>query len=343
MKNKTLSKIAMLVLAVVVFGFIAYKTDWAKTREAISGANYGLVLIGAIIMSLSHFLRGYRWSILGKSAGYPLNKRRAFYSVMSGYLVNAATSRGGEVVRCALTAKSEKAPVETMIGTVITERIIDLITMMVIALLALALQFNELWNFAYDFAFVPIMKHWQWIALAIAGSVISLLLIRQFKPKKEKKEGGLFSKFMTGINSFFEIPNKVPFILTSFGIWLGYWLSMYLQLEALHITEHLNIANALAVLMFSSLGIIIPVPGGAGVWYSIAYGLQMVYGFNEGDAATFGIFTVAFSNIFHVLLGGISYGLLFFELQRAEPSLKGQEIATNSHEGENLDPPKSGE
>jgi hypothetical protein len=95
-------------------------------------------------------------------------------------------------------------------------------------------------------------------------------------------------------------------------------MSMYLQLEALHITSHLSIGNALTVLMFSSLGIIIPVPGGAGVWYSIAYGLTLVFGFNATDAATFGIFTVAFSNLFHIALGGISYGLLFFQMQKNE-------------------------
>ena len=328
MNKKTASKVLMILLAAVVFGFIIYKTDWVATKDAISGANYGLVFIGALIMSLSHYLRAYRWSLLGKSAGYPLNKRRAFYSVMSGYLVNAATSRGGEVARCALTAKSEKAPVETLIGTVITERIIDLITMLIMAVLALAIQFNVLWSFAYDFAIEPLIQNWQWIALFIVGAILSFFLIKRFRPKKEKSSDGFLSKFLSGLNSFFEIPNKGPFILASFGIWLGYWLSLYLQLEALQITEHMNIANALAILMFSSLGIIIPVPGGAGVWYSIAYGLQMVYGFSESNAATFGIFTVAFSNIFHVLLGGISYALLFFEVQRLDPP---------QNDGENLD------
>lgn len=333
MNKKTASKVLMILLAVVVFGFIIYKTDWAATKDAISGVNYGLVLLGALIMTISHYLRGYRWSILGKSAGYPLNKRRAFYSVMSGYLVNAATSRGGEVARCALTAKSEKAPVETLIGTVITERIIDLITMLIMALLALAVQFNVLWSFAYDFVLEPLAQNWQWITLFVVGAVLSFFLIKKFSPKKEKSADGFLSKFLSGLNSFFEIPKKGPFILVSFGIWLGYWLSLYLQLEALQITEHMNIANALAVLMFSSLGIIIPVPGGAGVWYSIAYGLQMVYGFSESNATTFGIFTVAFSNIFHVLLGGISYALLFFEVQRLD---------LPQNDGENLEQREAG-
>lgn len=327
MNKKTIGRILMLLLALAVFGYIGYKTDWNATWDAIQGAHYGLVFIGALIMALAHFLRAYRWTLLGKSSGYPMNARRAFYSVMAGYLVNAATSRGGEVVRCALTAKSEKAPVETLIGTVITERIIDLITMALMALLCLAIQFNELSQFALDVVWIPLVKNAPLIGLFIAGIVISFFITKKFFPKKEQNGNGFIQKLVSGLGSVFAVEQKLTFWATSIGIWFCYWMSMYLQLEALAITEHLNIANALAVLLFSSLGIIIPVPGGAGVWYSIAYGLTLIYGFTDANATTFGVFTVAFSNLFHILLGGISYGLLFLEIQRNEKLNPNQNLA----------------
>lgn len=318
MNKKTLSRILMLLLALSVFGYIGVKTDWTATWTAIQGAHYGLIFVGTIIMVLAHFLRAYRWSILGSTTGYPLNVRRAFCSVMAGYLVNAATSRGGEVVRCALTAKSEKAPVETLIGTVITERIIDLITMAFMALLCLLIQYNVISQFAYTSIWLPLRTHGPMALLILAGAAISFIVARKLFPKKEKNPNGILQKLLSGINSVFQVKEKGTFWGLSLGIWFCYWMSMYLQLEALEITEHLTIGNALAVLLFSSLGIIIPVPGGAGVWYSIAYGLTLVFGFTEGNAATFGIFTVAFSNIFHIVLGGICYGLLFYELQKNE-------------------------
>ena len=318
MNKKTLSRILMLVLAFAVFGYIGYKTDWVATWDAIQGANYGLIFIGALIMGLAHYLRGYRWSLPGESAGFPLNKRRAFYSVMAGYLVNAATSRGGEVVRCALTSKSEKAPVETLIGTVITERIIDLLSMVFMALLCLVIQFDVISNFAFEVVWTPIKLNLNLIILALAGSGISYFIAKKLLPKKEKNPNGILQKLLSGINSVFQVKQKSTFWTISLGIWFCYWMSMYLQLEALEITAHLTIGNALAILLFSSLGIIIPVPGGAGVWYSIAYGLTFVFGLSDGNATTFGVFTVAFSNIFHILVGGICYGLLFFEVQRNE-------------------------
>ncbi len=318
MNKKTISRILMLVLAIAVFGYIGYKTDWTATWKAIQGAHYGLVFIGSIIMALAHFMRAARWSLLSASVGFPLNKKRAFYSVMAGYLVNAATSRGGEVVRCALTSKSEKAPVETLIGTVISERIIDLISMVFMALLCLLLQFDILFQFAIDFVWIPLKSNAPILFMILGGSLISFFIARKLFPKKETSKDGIVHKLLAGLNSVFKVKDKKTFIGLSLGIWFAYWMSMYLQLEALEITQHLTMGNALAVLLFSSLGIIIPVPGGAGVWYSIAYGLTLVFGFSTGDAATFGIFTVAFSNIFHILLGGICYGLLFYEVQKNE-------------------------
>ncbi|MCL9980649.1 MAG: flippase-like domain-containing protein [Bacteroidia bacterium] len=314
------TKALMIIFAVGVFVYIGVETNWVETWKAVKSANYFYILLAVILMTTAHYLRGARWDQLSRAAGYPINHRRAFYSVMSGYLVNVATSRGGEVVRCALTAKSEKAPVETLVGTVITERIIDLVIMLFMAALALMLQFDVLYQFAEPYVIKPLFNNGAYILLALIIAATALYFWRKFTAKKDKKEGGIIQKLLHGINSAFELENKVKFITYSFAIWFAYWVSLYFQLQALEMTQHLTLFNALAILIFSSLGVIIPLPGGAGVWYAIAYGLTLVYGLPQESAKTFGIFTVAFSNIFHLLLGGISYGLLFFEMQSNEKS-----------------------
>lgn len=318
------TKVLMVIFAIGVFVYIGVETNWVETWKAVKSANYFYILLSVIVMSTAHYLRGARWDQLSRAAGYPINHRRAFYSVMSGYLVNVATSRGGEVVRCALTAKSEKAPIETLVGTVITERIIDLVIMGFMGLLALMLQFDVLYQFAEPYVIKPILSNGPVIIVALLLALIFLYLWRKFTAKKEKTEGGLIQKLLQGINSAFELEHKAKFISYSFAIWFAYWISLYFQLQSLEMTQHFTVFNALAILIFSSLGVIIPVPGGAGVWYAIAYGLTLVYGLPDESAKTFGIFTVAFSNIFHVILGGISYGLLFFEMQsneKSEPSI----------------------
>ncbi len=308
----------MIVLAIVVFGFIGYKTDWDKTLQSIKDANYTMIGIGSIIMLGAHFLRAYRWNMLTETANYKLNHRRTFYSVMAGYLVNAATSRGGEVVRCALTAKSEKTPLEILIGTVITERIVDLIFMFVLAVICLFVQFDQFYGFANEYVFTPILNH-LWVLSFIPVVIIGgFFAYKKIIKGSKNKQDSLIGRLLTGLKSIFLVQNKVLFALVSLGIWLGYWGGMYFQLQALGITAHFTVANALGILIFSAIGVVIPLPGGAGVWAVIAYGLEFIYHMSHDQSQTFGIFNIAFSNIFHILMGAICYFLLFIEIQKID-------------------------
>lgn len=308
----------MIVFAIVVFAFIGYSLDWANTWESIKRANFYMIGLGSLTMLVAHFLRGYRWNMLTETANIKLNHRRSFYSVMTGYLVNAATSRGGEVVRCALTAKSEKAPVETLIGTVITERIADLFFMLVLGIVCVLIQFDQFFGFIQQYIFNPIVQKPWIIAIILIIIFTAWLLIKKVSKNKKDNQDTLIGRLLVGMKSILKLKNPVLFTILSLGIWLGYWIGMYFQLQALDITIHFNFANALGILMFSAMGIIIPIPGGAGVYGTIAVGLSLMYGLTTSQAQTFSIFNVAFSNIFHISLGAICYGLLFFEIRKIE-------------------------
>ena len=97
----------------------------------------------------------------------------------------------------------------------------------------------------------------------------------------------------------------------------GYWLNTYFMLKSLDVTMHFTLANALGVLIFSTLGVIVPLPGGAGVWGTLAYGLTLIYGLPQDQANTFGIYSVAVSNLLMIVFGSISYLLLYLDIQKA--------------------------
>jgi uncharacterized protein (TIRG00374 family) len=306
----------MITLAVVVFGYIGYKIDWNNTWQSVKNAYLPLILLAACTMIFAHFIRAYRWNMLTQTNGYTLNVRRSFYSVMIGYLVNTATSRGGEVVRCAMTAKSEKTPVEILIGTVITERIIDLFSLIFMFLVCLLLQFQEMFGFVNTQVFIPLKNNLLWVVLSLAIGIFLLWIWKKYQVKKPKNEASFLQKLLNGMNSIFLIKNPIKFIFLSLLIWFCYWFSLYFQLESLEITQHLTPGNALGILIFSAIGIIIPVPGGAGAWGPIAYGMTFIYHLNQNNAESFGIFTIAFSILLQVVIGGVCYGLLFYEMQK---------------------------
>jgi uncharacterized membrane protein YbhN (UPF0104 family) len=105
------------------------------------------------------------------------------------------------------------------------------------------------------------------------------------------------------------------------GIWIGYWLNTYFMLKSLDVTVDFTLANALGVLIFSTLGVIVPLPGGAGVWGTLAYGLTLIYGLPQDQANTFGIYSVAVSNLLMIVFGSISYLLLYLEIQKANKNV----------------------
>ncbi|MEY3717798.1 MAG: hypothetical protein RL285_1673, partial [Bacteroidota bacterium] len=235
-------------------------------------------------------------------------------------------SRGGEFVRCAMAAKSEKAPVPTLVGSVVTERIIDLLVLLSLCLLCLGIQFQEFYGFFDQYIITPLAKYYTPISVILLVGIFGVRYLKKQRARKPKTEGkgepsliekfsagepSLIEKFSAGLQSVLHLKQPVVFILSSYGIWIGYWLSTYCTLQSLDITEHLTIANALGVVIFSSLGVIIPIPGGAGVWGTLAYGLTLIYGLSEVHANSFGIFSVAFSNLLMIVFGGIAY-LLFY-------------------------------
>jgi len=318
--KKIISQTLLILLAAGVFIVIGLKIDWQQTANAVRNANLNWLIGATVTMLYAHYLRGWRWNMLTEPAGYPLNKIRAFYTVMIGYLVNVATSRGGEFVRCAMAAKSEKAPVPTLVGSVVTERIVDLLVLMSLCLLCLALQFQEFLGFFNQYIIQPAADHYVPLMMLLVLGTVGLQFIKKRQAQKPKTEEStsLFSKFSAGLQSVLHLKQPALFIASSYGIWLGYWLSTYCTLQSLDITAHLTLANALGVVIFSSLGVIIPIPGGAGVWGTVSYGLTLIYGLADSQANTYGIFTVAFSNILMIVFGAIAYLLFYLAVRKID-------------------------
>jgi uncharacterized protein (TIRG00374 family) len=117
--KKILSNLLFAALAVGLSWLIIRRIDLQRTLAALQSSDLFWVGLAAASTLLAHFFRSYRWNHLLEPLGYRMNNRRTYYAVLTGYLVNAGTSRGGEVVRCALLAKSEKVPFEILVGTVI--------------------------------------------------------------------------------------------------------------------------------------------------------------------------------------------------------------------------------
>jgi len=280
------------------------------------------LLLMALVAFISHFLRAERWKMLLVPSGNHVKLSNSFYSLMIGYLVNLAVPRGGEVSRCYNLYKLEKTPVEISFGTVVVERIVDVLCLLTVIALAFVMEWSKLIAFLNTLGVgsnggggihIPV---WAWIALiSLLGFGLLVWLFRK-NEKLRKVIGG----FREGLLSIFQLKNKWLFITYSITIWLLYFLMSYCVIKAFDTTDELGFSAVLTVFALGAIAMAAPLPGGAGSYHTIVpMGLVMLYHLPQADA-------IAFVFIFHawqtltMIVGGvvsliISYWLIRWKNQ----------------------------
>ena len=272
------------------------KDDKINIGKAFEQANYFWVFVSLFLGILSHISRAMRWKILLQPLGFKPKTSNTFFAVMVGYLANYALPRLGEVSRCGVLTKYEKIPFTEGFGTVIAERVIDLICLIIIFTITLFIQFDTLYAYTYNKILAPLftklhglIEHPLYVIIAL-GIVTALFLFIKSKSKKSdsilSKGINLIKGFGEGIKSVKDLQNPYLFIFHSVFIWTMYTASLYVSFKCFNETQHLGAEASFAVLIFSTLGVIF-VPGGTGAMQALV---------TETLTSIFGIsFTIAFA------------------------------------------------
>jgi glycosyltransferase 2 family protein len=269
----------------------------------------GWLIFMAVIAIFSHLLRAERWRMLLEPSGYKGKLNYSFLSLMVGYLVNMVIPRGGEVSRCYNLYKLDKTPVDISFGTVVVERIVDLVCLLSLIGLAFILEWERLLAFINT---LPIgngeSTSKMSLLIYIVAGLIVLVLLFIWVVKRNNKVNGFFKRtwhgFKDGFLSIFRLKNKGLFITYSIIIWLLYFLMSYTVILAFPETAHLGIEAVLSLFAIGSIAMAVPLPGGAGSYHILVpQGLVFLYNINQAEA-------VAFTFIFHgwqtaiLILGG---------------------------------------
>jgi len=321
--RKVLVNLVFLLLALLLLWLILQKVDLRSSWNALTGARLSWVLGASCITLLAHFLRAYRWNYLLQPLGYRMNNLRSYLAVLSGYLLNAGTSRGGELLRCAMLSRSERIPVALLLGTVITERIVDVLLLGLMFSAALLFEFKYLFGYVQEHIWHPVYGKFGTTGLLLAGAgAVALLLIGivvlSRRNKRTPTDGGegLLQRLSSGLRSILLLQQPLLFVLSSLGIWMCYALSAWMLMKALPATAHLWPTAGLSIVLFSAIGISIPAPAGLGIVFPIAHGIAQVYGIAEQDAANYALLNLAFNNILILITGSIAYLWFWMAMQK---------------------------
>ncbi|MDG1529055.1 MAG: lysylphosphatidylglycerol synthase transmembrane domain-containing protein [Polaribacter sp.] len=308
--NNTVKKSLKIVLPLALGGFLVWYSLSNISIDVLIGyfknAKYSWIFLGLFFGVLSHLSRAYRWKFMLEPIGYKPKFTNSVLAVLIAYLVNLAIPRAGEVSRAAVMANYENVPFEKGFGTIVAERIADLIMMLIIVAITLFVQFD----FIYDLLtknFDPTK-----IILLLVALIIGFFVFSSFVKKAKK---GFLLKIKTfvaglveGVTSIFKMKSKWAFIFHTVFIWAMYVAMFWATIPAI---DGLNVPIGGVLIGFIAGGFSIAATnGGVGLYPIAVAGAFALFGIDEEPANAFGWIMWTAQTAMIVIFGGLSFLVL---------------------------------
>lgn len=287
-------------IRIVIFLAIAILLLWVSFKginfndlwQILKKAEYGWLLPATAMTLISFFIRGRRWILLIEPLGYKPRLINAYHAIATGYLVNLIFPRLGEVTKCAALGEKEKIPLDKLVGTMLIERTIDILTVFVIFGLTLVAGSTLTGSFLSDNVVAPVGRRLSSslgtviIVSVLVIGMIALAILLFIRKREKLSEKKTFKKIYTfadgivdGLKSISRLKRKWEFIIMTVLLWVAYLFMTYFPLLCLESTSGLGLRGGLFVLVIGSFGMAAPVQNGMGAFHWIvSRGLLVAFG-----------------------------------------------------------------
>lgn len=317
--------ILFLIIGIVLLWVSFRGIDFKKLGATLREAEYGWLLLSAAFSVIAFFIRARRWILLIEPLGYTPGLKNTYHSLVTGYFANLIFPRLGEVTRCVALGKKEKLPFDKLVGTVIIERTIDFLTVLILLGLTIVGGSTTTGRFLSDSVITPVNERLSSLIgsssliyfLIIALGVLGIFLAVSLRKKLSRRP--LFGKFylffdgiIEGLKSIASLKRKWEFIMLTILMWSSYFLMAYFPLLCLDSTSGLGFGGAMFILVIGSFGMAVPVQSGLGAFHWIvSRGLLVVYGVPLEEGLAYATLSHESQLIVVALLGSVSLFILF--------------------------------
>ena len=306
--NKRIAKglkiLIPLALGVFLVWYSLSKISISTLLHYFKEANYYWIALALIFGLLSHLSRAYRWKFMLEPLGFKPKIQNSIMAVFAAYLTNYGIPRSGEVMRAAIFANYENVPFEKGFGTIVAERIADLLVMLLIILITLFLQ--------YDYISNLLLNNFNPVSL-IVGLIGLIILAGIFFALIAKAKSGIAFKIKTfvlgvieGATSIFKMKKKWAFIGHTLFIWLMYLLMFYVTTFAFPALS--NIPFAAILIGFIAAGFSIAATnGGVGSYPEAIVLAFMLFNIAEEPSRAFGWIMWSAQTALIIFFGALSF------------------------------------
>ncbi|MFM2232309.1 MAG: hypothetical protein RJB31_1010 [Bacteroidota bacterium] len=289
-----------------------------KVKELVFNAKPIVLIPCILVLVLSHYLRALRWKMLIKPLGKTPGTLNVFLAVLTGFFFNLLFPRLGEVMKCTFLGKYEKIPVDKLIGTMVAERVLDLICLVLVIFLAISTQIDLVGGYAKEL-FDQILSKFNASPTAILLMIMILLslsivcYIIYLKTRHSlflMKIKNWIRGIVEGLVSVRHVENKPMFIGYTLTIWFLYLASIRIGFYAMQDLVHLGWVPSLSILTFGSFAMI-ATQGGIGAYQFAVQKTLLLYGVKEVSGLAFGWLLWSVQTVMLFITGPISLLLLF--------------------------------
>ena len=308
-----------LLLGAVILYWIYRNFNFEEVSLAFKSMDMWWFWLSCVFGVLSHAIRGWRWNLTLAPLGYHPSSSNCVNSIFIAYAANLIVPRIGEVSRCIVLERYDKVPFAQSLGTLVSERLVDTLMVVIITAIAVLSQWHVFYAFVADSGtsgsatvFSSIGRVAVFVLSAIAVGILLYLLLRRMS--LWVKIRSFISRFWAGFTSLAKMRNLWLFIAETVAIWLCYFLQFYLCFFCFPFSADLSVAAALLLFVAGSIAVVVPTPNGAGPWHFCVMGIMMLYGVSSTNAGIFALIVHSLQTLLVALLGIV--GLMMLQIKK---------------------------
>ncbi len=311
--------------------------DWTVAAGYLREMNWGWMGLSLVFGVLAQTMRAWRWRMALTPLGCNPSRRVAEDAIFISYASSLVVPRVGEVMRCGTLRRYGGVPFAAGLGTVVTERAVDTVVTLLLALLAFVLQLSDSLHFlratGTDFgsSFARYTgTGYVVLALCVAAVVgLGIFAIQRFSVFS--RGGDVLRGIWRGITSLRGVSNVPLYLAYSLGIWLCYFLHFYTAFFCFSFTASIEPGQAFLIFCLGTFAVLVPTPNGAGPWHFVVKTMLILYGVAEVPAIMFALIVHSVQTLEVVVLGVFAW----YDLQRRPRIAPADEGAENGGQLQN--------
>lgn len=314
-----------LCCGIAIFWALYSRLDMEQVMRILqSEIKYGWVILSMLVGVVSHIVRAMRWQLQLRALQHPASFRTLTNAIFGTYAMNLLFPRLGEVWRCGYVARREGMSFTLLLGSVVSDRLMDTVSVICLIVAVFFLQMHVLLDFLQQYPVIEetlmsvVMSPYPYLlVVAVVGAMIWI-----FRSRREygwiRRVKEMMRNLWYGFRTVLTMKQKKRFLIYTVLLWFCYYLQLYLCLFAFADTAHLGALAALSLFVMGSIGMGIPVQGGFGPWHLAVMATLAIYGVTDPNAAgSFALVAHGSQMVVIVLLGIYTFFSIMLEKKRS--------------------------